>query len=198
MMPFFFTMPISRMMAMMPITLRSWPASLQRQQRAHARRGQGREDGQRVDEALIEHAQDDIDGDQRRGDQDRLVGQRLLEGLRGALERAGQASAARPASSRASSTALVAWLSATPGARLNDRVAAGNSPWWLMVRLLVRVGIDLHEQRQRHGLAGDRRQDIDRVEEVGRGLQARRRLDHDVVAFCWVKYCATSSWPIRS
>ena len=44
MMPFFFTMPISRMMAMMPITLRSWPASSSASSAPTPGRRQGRED----------------------------------------------------------------------------------------------------------------------------------------------------------
>ncbi len=42
----------------------------QDQQRADAGRRQGRQDGQRLDVALIQHAQDDVDGDQRRRDQE--------------------------------------------------------------------------------------------------------------------------------
>ena len=65
MMPFFLTMPISRMMPMMPITDRSmWPR-LERQQRADAGRRQRRQNGQRMDEAFVEHAEDDVDDDQR-------------------------------------------------------------------------------------------------------------------------------------
>ena len=64
------------------------PADHQGQQRAHSRRGQGGEDGQRVHVALVEHAEHDVDGEQRRQDQHRLVGQRLLEHLGGALETA--------------------------------------------------------------------------------------------------------------
>ncbi len=45
-----------------------------------------------------------------------------------------------PICSRAWSTSTVAWPSDTPGARLNDRVAAGNWPWWLMVTLAVELG----------------------------------------------------------
>ena len=71
--------------------------------------------------ALVEHAQDHIHGQQRRQDQDRLVGQRLLERLRGTLE--GTAQGRRRAElARACSMALVTWPSATPGGRLNDRV----------------------------------------------------------------------------
>ncbi len=43
-----------------------------------------------MDEALVEHPQDHIDGDQGGQDQDRLGRQGFLEGLGIALERAGQ------------------------------------------------------------------------------------------------------------
>ena len=58
----------------------------QRQKRAHAGRGQRGDDGDGVDVALVEHAQHDVDGDQRGQDQERLVGQRGLEGRGRALE----------------------------------------------------------------------------------------------------------------
>ena len=84
MIAFFFTMPMSRMMPMSATMLSSVPEEHQREQRAHARGGQGGEDGERVDVALVEHAQHDVDREQRGEDQQRLAGQRLLEGLRGA------------------------------------------------------------------------------------------------------------------
>src|SRR5207245_1279525 len=86
MMPFFLTMPIKRMMPMMPITERSIMAELQRQQRADAGRRQRGQDRERIDEALVEDAEDDVDDDERRGDQRRFARQRGLEGLRVALE----------------------------------------------------------------------------------------------------------------
>ena len=81
MMPFFLTMPIRRMMPMMAITLRSRLTAISMQQRADAGRGQRRQDGDRMDEALIEHAEDDVDDDERRGDQERLAGERGQKGL---------------------------------------------------------------------------------------------------------------------
>ena len=43
----------------------------QQQQRAEAGRRQGRDDGDRVDHALVEHAEDEVDDEQRGGDEDR-------------------------------------------------------------------------------------------------------------------------------
>ncbi|MEJ0041851.1 MAG: hypothetical protein WDM81_06410 [Rhizomicrobium sp.] len=57
------------------------------QERADAGGGEGRQDGQRVDVALVEHAQDEIDRDERGGDEIGFGGERILEGLRVALER---------------------------------------------------------------------------------------------------------------
>ena len=71
MMPFFLTMPISRMMPMKAITDSSMPAKSQRDQRAEAGRRQRRDDGQRVRQALVEHAQHDVDREQRGDDQQR-------------------------------------------------------------------------------------------------------------------------------
>ncbi len=86
MMPFFLTMPINRMRPMMPMTDRSKPPSPQANQRAHAGRRQRRQDGQRMDVAFVEHAENDVDDDKRGRDQHRLVRQCGLEGLRIALE----------------------------------------------------------------------------------------------------------------
>ncbi len=55
-------------------------------QRAHRRRRQARQNGQRVDEALIENAQDDIDRDDGDGEQHAHIAHRLLERLGLALE----------------------------------------------------------------------------------------------------------------
>ena len=58
----------------------------QREDGADAGGGQRGEDGDGMDVALIEHAQHDVDGDERGEDEDRLVGQRCFECLGGALE----------------------------------------------------------------------------------------------------------------
>ena len=55
------------------------PEQHQRQDGADAGRRQRREDGDRVDVALIEHAEHDVDGDDRRQDQPGLAGQRFRE-----------------------------------------------------------------------------------------------------------------------
>ena len=76
----------------------------QRQQRADAGRGQRRQDRDRVDVALVEHAEHDVDDEDRGGDEQRGRGQRGLEGLRRALERAVQRRR------HAQAFALMAWI----------------------------------------------------------------------------------------
>ena len=88
MMAFFLTMPIRRMTPISAMMSNSTWKSMQRQQRADAGRRQRRQNGDRVDVALVEHAEQDVDGGDRGQDQDRLVGQRLLEQLRRAGKRA--------------------------------------------------------------------------------------------------------------
>src|SRR5882672_4144374 len=58
----------------------------QQQQRAEAGRRQGRDDGDRVDHALVEHAEDEVDDEKRRGYEDRRARQGRLEGLGVALK----------------------------------------------------------------------------------------------------------------
>jgi hypothetical protein len=66
-------------------------AEQQGEQRAHAGRGQGGQDREWVEKALVQHAQHDVDGDQGGQDQERLGGQRGLEGLGRARELAADA-----------------------------------------------------------------------------------------------------------
>ena len=87
-MAFFLTMPISRMTPITAMRENSVLSSHQRQHRADAGRGQGGQDGDRMDEALVEHAEHDVDREQGGADQHRLAVQRLLEHLRGAGEAA--------------------------------------------------------------------------------------------------------------
>ena len=86
MMAFFLTMPISIRMPMTAMTERSSPNSSSAHERADRRRRQAGQDGQRVDEALVEDAEHDVDRDHRRGEEQPLVGERVLEHLGGAGE----------------------------------------------------------------------------------------------------------------
>ena len=101
----------------------------QRQDRADAGRGQRREDRDRVDVALVEHAEHDVDRHQRGQDQQRLVGQRVLKRLRGALEARLDARREADLAARPAWIAFTASPSETPGARLNESVTTGNCPW---------------------------------------------------------------------
>ncbi len=72
-MAFFITTPTSRNNAEHRDEAELGVEHLQRQQRADARRRQRRQDGQRVHVALVEHAEHDVDDEQRGEDRDRLV-----------------------------------------------------------------------------------------------------------------------------
>ena len=63
------------------MTAQLGPEEQQGEQRPHSGRGQGGEDGDRVDVALVEDPEHDVDRHQGGQDQKRLVGQRGLEGL---------------------------------------------------------------------------------------------------------------------
>ena len=73
-------MPISAM------TSRSFLNRHQRQDRADAGRRQRRKNGDGMDEAFVQHAENDVHRDDRRENQDRLVGQRRFERAGGSLE----------------------------------------------------------------------------------------------------------------
>ena len=72
MMPFFLTIPINKMIPMMPMTERSKPAAHNASNAPDARGRQCREYGQRVDVVLIKHAEDNVDEQQCGRDQHRL------------------------------------------------------------------------------------------------------------------------------
>src|SRR5262249_11868724 len=55
-------------------------AEVERQEGAEARRGQGRDDSQRMDEVFIEHAEYNVNSDQRRHDEQWFSCGRLHEG----------------------------------------------------------------------------------------------------------------------
>jgi hypothetical protein len=147
MMAFFLTMPISRMMPMTAMMSSVVPAPEQRQQRADGGRRQRGQDGDRVDVALVQHAQHDVHGDHRRQDEQQRVGQRRLEGQRRALEAGLHRPACRaPAACGVDGLHRLAQRHA--GARLNDTVAAGNWPTWLTAS--GRPLFDARHRRQRH------------------------------------------------
>ena len=82
MIAFFFTMPISRMMPINAMTLRSVRDRSAAPEGADARRRQRRKNRERMDVALVQNAQHDINRDDRREDQ---AAARLREGsLKGA------------------------------------------------------------------------------------------------------------------
>ncbi len=63
----------------------------EREQRADTGRGERGENGNGVDEALVENAEHDVDGDQRGENEEGFIGERVAEGGGGSLERGLQA-----------------------------------------------------------------------------------------------------------
>ena len=150
MMAFFFTMPISRMTPISAIRLNSVLRDQQRQHRADAGRRQRRQDRQRMDVALIENAQHDIDREDRGQDQQRLA-RRAIAGR------------AAPCPRNAPWTEIGTWIVAPscagsppspgrakrPWRRLNENVVDDERP--LMVdRQRRRARAEARERRQRH------------------------------------------------
>ena len=128
MMPFFLTMPISRMMPIDRDHAEIEVNRHQQQQRADAGRRQRRQDRDRMDRALVEHAEDDVDDDERRGDQERRARQRRLEGLRVALEAGRQRGRLAELLARSAGWRPPRSPIAVPGSRLNEMVTDGNWP----------------------------------------------------------------------
>jgi hypothetical protein len=131
MIAFFFTMPMRRTIPMSATMSNSIPQTHQREQRAHAGRGQRREDGDGVDVALVEDAEHDVDGDQRGEHEDRLVASAVAELLRRALEAGvqapGQPIVGSPADGRRPRAERVARR------HVEESVTEGNWPWWFTV-----------------------------------------------------------------
>ena len=126
-MAFFFTMPISRMMPISAMMLSSVRKISSASSAPDARRGKRGENRDRMDVILVENSQHDVDRDQRRQNQIGLGGQGVLKDLRRALK-AGWMVAGRTMVRTAFCTATTACPSVTFGARLNERVMAGNCP----------------------------------------------------------------------
>ena len=153
MMAFFFTMPISMTMPIMAMTVRSMPNSISVDQRADAGRRQAGQDGQRVDEALVEHAEDDVDHQHGGEEQHALVGDRLLEDLGAALEAGGDGGRQADLAATPPAMAATACPSATPGTRLKEMVTDGSWAMWLTVSAVglstaLRHRIERHERRR--------------------------------------------------
>src|SRR5215831_17281030 len=155
-------------------------AELQRQQRADASRRQRGENRQRMDEALVEYAQNDVDDDERRGDQRRFARERGLEGLCVALE--GSDHRRRHAD-----------LARGLGHRL-DRFAQRHAGLQVEAQRdrrelsLVRdrqrpnlAGIDLDQRGERHSGAGERRFHVQAIERGEVALLVGRDLEDDPI-----------------
>ena len=85
-----------------------------------------------MDEALVEHAEHDVDGDDGGEDQEQLVAEGRLEGERRTLEARAARSAAGRSRSRPCGWPRPRRRGRRRRARLNDTVVAGNWPRWLI------------------------------------------------------------------
>ena len=150
MIAFFFTMPMSRTMPMSAMTLNSVPRHDEREERADAGRGQRREDRDRVDVALVEDAEHDVDGDERGEDQDRLARERVAERLRRALESAVHARRRMRAAPSRRRSPRPRRRATRPAPTLNESVTAGNCPWWLTASGAARSSIVRRTRDERH------------------------------------------------
>ncbi len=165
---------------MMPMTERSKPPSHSAKQRADAGRRQRRQNGQRMDVALIEHAEDHIDHHERGRDQDRLARQRGLEGLRIALE-AGDDGVRHPHVVRGLLNGGDRFAERHAGAQVERQ---GRCRELRLMRHQERadgVGVEIDQRRQRHELPGRRRLDVDLVERIRVLLQQRQDFEYDEI-----------------
>ena len=120
---------------MMATTVSSSPQMSSASNAPTLARRQRRQNGDRVDVALVEHSEHDVHREQRTtGLRIPFIGERRdHEGLRRALERADPSPlAAAGASFEPPRMALTAAPRDAPGARLKDTVVAGNCPMWLI------------------------------------------------------------------
>jgi len=131
MMAFFLTMPMSRMMPISAMTERSVRVTMSARMAPTPAEGQRGEDGDGVDVALIQNAEDDVDGDESGESEQRFVGERCFEGGGGALE-LGVMLGGMLSLALASLTAETASPMDLPGATSKETVTAGNWPWWFM------------------------------------------------------------------
>ncbi len=92
-----------------------------------AGRRQRGENGDGVHQALVQHAEHDIDGEQRGDDEQRLGGERLLKGLSGAGEGAAHRRRNTDPPFHLVDQPSVACPSETPGARLKETVTEGKN-----------------------------------------------------------------------
>ena len=143
------------------------PEDHQRHERADAGRRQRRQDRDRVDVALVEHAEHDVDGEERRGDEQRLVLERRREGLRRPLEVGVDARRQVDAELRLVDRVDRLRRATRCGARLNEMVTAGNCPWWLTESAVVAAASTLAMARSGTAGAGGALH-VDAVERVRR------------------------------
>ena len=127
-MPFLFTMPISRMIPMMPTAFKILAGNDQCEQRADACRRKSGKNRDWVDEALVQNAENDVDSHQGSKNKQGFVGKRIVERRRRPLKVGLQAGGEVQEFLTAFSMSLIAVPREALGARLNETVTDGNCP----------------------------------------------------------------------
>src|ERR1700730_4890698 len=150
----------------------------QQQQRADAGRGQRRDNRDRVDQALIEHAEDQVDNEQRREYENRRALQRRAEGLGVALE-AGLERQRRV--QRFFDRLNIAYRLANRGARCEVERDCHRRELTCVVNHKRRNLYSRIDQRGYRHLLSARRFDIDAVERFGSILEFGVDLQDDMV-----------------
>ena len=151
MMAFFLTMPISRMMPIMAMMLRSVPVSISASSAPTPADGSVDRIVIGMDVALVENPEHDVDSHQGGGDQQRLAAERILVGLGGARE-TGLNGGRQSDFFGGRIDGIDRIAERHPGPRLNESVTAGNSPWCVTDRGAVRRRV-VGERDERHRLA---------------------------------------------
>jgi len=131
-----------------------------------------------VDVALVEHAEDDVDGDERRQDQERLVRERRAEGLRRPLEAAVDAVRQLQLAERVLDDVDCA-AERRPGRRVEGERDDGELP--LVVDDERRQRLARARDRGERHAAAVRPREVDVVEAGRVPLVLRRHLEHDAV-----------------
>ena len=131
--------------------------------------------------ALVQHAQNDVDRDQRRDNEPGRTFKRILERLRRALEGAGDR-----LGDVDHHCGGVNSVDGLPERHARRKVEGDRHCGELCLVVHRQIGhmagVEFHQRRERHLLSGRRRFDIELVQRVRVGLQVRRYLKDDMVA----------------
>src|SRR5665213_4407301 len=151
----------------------------QRQQRADHRRRQAGQDGQRMDEAFVENAQNDVDRQDRGKEQQPLSGGGILE----YLGRPGEAGRYRGGQRKLllDHRNLVGGVTQRHAGRQVERDGYSRKLAQLVDRQQAGYALDRGERRQRYQFAGGSRTDLQRAQQIRGPRNIRIVFDDDLV-----------------